>query len=72
MIGVTSAASATVYFVRGDVQPLVAGPVALGVLAGAMLGARLMVKLKGSTIRLLFIPVLVYVAAQMAWRGVTF
>lgn len=72
MIGVTSAASATVYFVRGDVQPLVAGPVALGVLAGALLGARLMVRLKGSTIRLLFIPVLVYVAVQMAWKGVTY
>lgn len=71
MIGVTAAASASVYFVRGDVEPLVAGPVALGVLGGAMLGSRLMVKLKGSTLRLLFIPLLVYVAFQMAWKGVT-
>jgi uncharacterized membrane protein YfcA len=70
MIGVTAAASASVYFVRGDVQPLVAGPVALGVLAGALIGARLMVKLKGSTIRLLFIPVLVYIAIQMGYKGV--
>lgn len=72
MIGVTAAASASVYFVRGDVQPLLAGPVALGVLAGAMLGARLMVRLKGSTIRMLFIPVLLYIAVQMGWKGVTF
>lgn len=71
MIGVTAAASASVYFVRGDVQPLIAGPVALGVLAGAILGARLMVKLKGTTLRLLFIPALVYVAIQMVWKGVT-
>lgn len=71
MIGVTAAASASVYFVRGDVEPLVAGPVALGVLGGALLGSRLMVKLKGSTLRLLFIPLLVYVAFQMAWKGVT-
>lgn len=69
MIGVTAAAGATVYFVRGDVQPLVAGPVALGVLTGALIGARLMVKLKGSTIRLLFVPVLVYIAIQMVWKG---
>ncbi|MFO7274927.1 MAG: sulfite exporter TauE/SafE family protein [Bacillota bacterium] len=72
MIGVTAAASATVYFVRGDVQPLVAGPVALGVLCGALLGSRLMVRLKGSTLRLLFVPLLLYVAAQMAWKGVTY
>lgn len=71
MIGVTAAAGASVYFVRGDVEPLVAGPVALGVLVGAMIGARLMVKLKGSTLRLLFIPVLVVIAVQMAWKGVT-
>lgn len=70
MIGVTAAAGASVYFVRGDVQPLVAGPVALGVLAGAMIGARLMVKLKGSTLRLLFIPLLVYIALQMGWKGI--
>ncbi|MEW8979010.1 MAG: sulfite exporter TauE/SafE family protein [Symbiobacterium sp.] len=72
MIGVTAAATASVYFVRGDVDPLVAGPVALGVLGGALLGSRLMVKLKGSTLRLLFVPLLLYVAAQMAWKGVTY
>lgn len=71
MIGVTAAAGASVYFVRGDVEPLVAGPVALGVLAGAIVGARLMVKLKGSTLRLLFIPVLVYIAVQMTWEGIS-
>jgi len=70
MIGVTAAAGATVYFVRGDVEPLVAGPVALGVLLGAIIGARVMVRLKGTTLRKLFIPVLVYIALQMAWKGV--
>ena len=41
MIGVTAAASAGIYFSRGDVLPLVAAPVALGVLLGAFLGTRL-------------------------------
>ncbi len=72
MIGVTAAASATIYFVRGDVKPLVAGPVALGVLCGALLGSRLMVRLKAKTLRLLFVPLLAYVALQMAWKGVTY
>jgi len=70
MIGVTAAAGASVYFVRGDVEPLVAGPVALGVLLGALIGARVMVRLKGSTLRLLFVPLLAYVALQMIWKGV--
>lgn len=71
MIGVTAAASAAIYFVRGDVQATVAGPVALGVLGGALIGTRLMVRLKGSTLRKLFVPVLVILAAQMLWKGVT-
>lgn len=70
MIGVTAAASSVVYFVRGDVEPMVAGPVALGVLAGALVGTRIMVRLKGTTLRKLFIPVLLVVAVQMFLKGV--
>lgn len=69
MIGVTAASSALIYFIRGDIQALVAGPTALGVLVGAMIGARLMVRMKGSTIRTLFIPVLLVIAVQMIWKG---
>ncbi|HEY8347371.1 MAG TPA: sulfite exporter TauE/SafE family protein [Symbiobacteriaceae bacterium] len=70
MIGVTAAASSAVYFAQGMVEPLVAGPVVLGVLLGAMIGTRLMVRLKGSQLRTLFIPVFLVVAAQMLVRGV--
>ncbi|KAB0670121.1 sulfite exporter TauE/SafE family protein [Oryzomonas sagensis] len=70
MIGVTAASGAVVYFARGDVKPLVAGPVVLGVLLGAVVGARLMVRLKTSTIRKLFIPLIVYTAIEMIYRGV--
>jgi uncharacterized protein len=70
MIGVTAASGAVVYFARGDVKPLVAGPVVLGVLLGAVLGARLMVKMKANRIRLCFIPVIAYTALEMIYRGV--
>jgi uncharacterized membrane protein YfcA len=70
MIGVTAATSAVVYFLRGDVDPIVATPVALGVLLGARLGSRLMMKMKVRTMRLLFIPVLLYTALQMILKGV--
>ncbi|MDY0300690.1 MAG: sulfite exporter TauE/SafE family protein [Trichlorobacter sp.] len=69
MIGVTAVSGAVVYFARGDVDPLVTGPVILGVLVGAMIGAKLMVRLKSSTIRKFFIPLIIYTAIQMFYRG---
>jgi uncharacterized protein len=69
MVGVTAAASAGVYFSRGDIHPVVAAPVALGVLLGAWIGARVMGQLRNTTIRKLFIPVLAIVAVSMIYRG---
>jgi uncharacterized membrane protein YfcA len=70
MIGVTAAASAGMYFTRGEINPLVAAPVALGVLLGAWLGTHLMLRLPARTLRLLFIPLLVYVGGAMVLRGI--
>jgi len=69
MIGVTSAATAGVYFARGDIHPLLATPVAVGVLAGAVLGTRLMARMRNTTVRKAFLPVLAYLAASMILRG---
>ncbi|MBA3926710.1 sulfite exporter TauE/SafE family protein [Listeria sp. FSL L7-1582] len=69
MMGVTAAASATVYLFRGDIDPMIAGPVAIGVLIGATIGTRIMQRLKSKVIRLVFIPVLIYVALQMILEG---
>ena len=65
MIGVTAAASAGAYFVRGDISPAIAGPVALGSVVGAILGARVLMAISGEAIRLLFVVVLVALAGQM-------
>lgn len=65
MIGVTAAAGAGAYFVRGEIIPAIAGPVALGSVAGAVLGARLLTKLSGEALRLLFVVLLLVLAAQM-------
>lgn len=69
MIGVTAAASAGVYFFRGDIDPKIAAPVALGVLLGATLGTRVMQRLKSRVIRLIFVPVIVFVSIQMIVKG---
>jgi uncharacterized membrane protein YfcA len=65
MIGVTAAASAGAYLVRGDVVPRIAGPVALGSVLGAILGARILMAVKSERIRLLFVGVLGILAVQM-------
>jgi uncharacterized membrane protein YfcA len=69
MIGVTAAGSAGVYFARGDVHPLIAAPVALGVLLGAGLGSRLLMRLPNTTLRKIFVPMLLAVALEMILRG---
>ncbi len=69
MIGVTAAASAGVYFARGDVNPFIAAPVAMGVLVGATLGTRLMMRARSTQIRKIFVVVLVVVAFQMLVKG---
>jgi uncharacterized membrane protein YfcA len=69
MIGVTAAASAAAYFMRGDIVPIVAGPVVLGSVVGSLIGARILMAVSNERIRLLFVVVLVALAIQMALSG---
>ena len=69
MIGVTAAASAGIYFSRGDIPPLIAAPVALGILIGALVGARLLAHLSNRFLRLLFLAVIVVAAVEMVLHG---
>ena len=71
MIGVTAAASAGVYLHRGYIDPTLAFPVMLGVLAGALVGARLMGAARTGFLRLLFTCVMVILAGEMLYKGVT-
>ena len=69
MIGVTAAASAGVYFARGDISPVVAAPVAAGVLIGATAGSLVLPRLENRWIRIMFVVVLLWISAQMLWKG---
>ena len=70
MIGITAAASAVIYLVRGEIDPYVAGPTAIGVFLGATLGSRLAHRIDLRYLRLLFVVVLVYTAVQMLLRAI--
>jgi hypothetical protein len=69
MIGVTAAASAGVYLRHGYVDPGLAMPVMLGVLAGSTLGARLLFKARTARLRLLFAGVIVVIGLEMIYHG---
>jgi uncharacterized membrane protein YfcA len=71
LIGLTAAASAVVYFARGDIDPLIAGPVAIGVLLGATQGSKLLRAIRADRLRVLFVVALMIVAVQMLWKGIS-
>lgn len=71
MVGITAAASATLYYSRGDIDPLVAVPTALGVFVGAMLGAQTAGRLRVDVLRRALIVLLILIAVQMTWKGIT-
>ena len=70
MIGVTAAASAGLYFARGQIDPFVTAPVALGVLAGAFAGSKTLGRISSRAVRTTFVVVLILVSVQMLVRGV--
>jgi uncharacterized membrane protein YfcA len=65
MIGVTAAASGLAYFARGDIDPAIAGPVALGSVIGSMLGARFLMAVSGDWLRVVFVIVIIALAGYM-------
>jgi len=65
MIGVTGAASAGVYYARGQIVAPLAAPVALGSILGAYLGTKVMMRTSNDRIRTLFILVLLGLAVKM-------
>jgi uncharacterized protein len=71
MIGVTAAASAGVYLGRGYIAPGLAAPVMLGVLAGSLLGARLLVRIGVPALRVVFAIVIVALGVEMIYSGAT-
>ncbi|MDD1770424.1 MAG: sulfite exporter TauE/SafE family protein [Methanomassiliicoccales archaeon] len=65
MIGVTALAGAIVHYGYGDVVPVLAAMVAVGVFAGAAVGTRLTDRIRGAKLKQAFAVVLFFVAALM-------
>ena len=71
MIGITAAASAVIYLLRGEIDPYIAGPTAIGVFVGATVGSRLAHRIGLRYLRWLFVAVLLYTAVQMLLRAMS-
>ncbi len=69
MMGVTACASAVVYVQRGNIEPGIACPVMIGVLFGALTGARLLKTLDVRVLRQIFCVAITLVAVNMIYQG---
>ena len=69
MMGVTACASAVVYIQRGIIVPGLACPVMIGVLLGALTGARLLKRMNVRVLRQIFCVAITLVALNMIWQG---
>ena len=70
MIGVTAVTSAVVYLQRGYIEPGIAFPIMVGVLAGAMSGAKLLKHLDVRVLRKIFAVAILLVALNMIYNGI--
>lgn len=71
MIGVTAASSAGIYLHRGYIDPGLTMPIMLGVLAGSLLGTRVLVKAPSRYLRLLFAAIIFILGIEMIFNGFT-
>jgi hypothetical protein len=69
MIGVTAAASAFLYYGRGEVRPALTAAAVLGVVAGSEFGLWLNRRVRAGAVRHLFAVLLLAVAGQMLYRA---
>jgi uncharacterized membrane protein YfcA len=65
MIGVTAAASAIVYYRRGDILVEYAAPLAVGVFLGSLLGARLAPRVHARHVVFLLVAIMLYLAGHL-------
>ncbi|WP_421941168.1 sulfite exporter TauE/SafE family protein [Pedobacter sp.] len=71
MMGVTAAASAIVYLHRGQIDPGIAMPVCIGVLTGATIGSKVLIKTKTDKLKMVFAVVVIFLALQMIYKGLS-
>jgi uncharacterized membrane protein YfcA len=70
IIGVTALAGTSVYLAAGMIDPGLAAPIILGVVLGATVGTRLLVRLTNQMVRRFFLLVLLILGIEMILRSI--
>lgn len=71
MIGITAAVSVGIYFTQGYINPVIVFPVLLGVICGAMTGARILPRMHTRFLRIIFSLVICIMGVQMFYKALT-
>ena len=69
IIGVTALAGASVYLAAGLIEPGLAASIILGVVAGAFIGTRVLVRVSNQVVRNIFLVILIVLGIEMILRG---
>jgi len=70
IIGMTALAGTSVYLYSGLLNLTLMGPMAVGTTLGAVLGGRVLNKLRNRTLRILFFTIVFFLIVQMVYKGV--
>jgi uncharacterized membrane protein YfcA len=71
IIGMTALAGVSVYFFSGFLNLTLMTPMAVGTTIGALVGGRVLNKLRGRYLRILFLVVVILIIVQMLFKGIT-
>ena len=69
MVGITSVATAFVFYAAGEIDPTVVVPAIVGVFLGGQLGSRLTRRLRARRLSALFAAILLYLGASLLLRA---
>ncbi|MGU3375919.1 sulfite exporter TauE/SafE family protein [Chryseobacterium sp. M5A1_1a] len=70
MIGVTAVASALIYFQRGEIIPVIAAPVVIGVVIGSFIGSKTLMVSKTKKLKVFFAIVITILSVYMMYNGI--
>jgi uncharacterized membrane protein YfcA len=70
MIGITSVATAFVYYSRGKIDPTLVVPAIIGVFLGGQIGSRLTRRIRAQRLALIFSVILLYLGISLLLRAV--
>jgi uncharacterized membrane protein YfcA len=70
MIGITSVATAFVFYSRGKIDPTIVVPAVVGVFLGGQIGSRLTRRVRARRLAALFAAILLYLGLSLLLRAV--